>query len=390
MKNITVIGLGYVGLSLAILLARKHKVRALEIVPAKVDAINARKAPVADSMAQQILDDETLNLTATSDPDEALTGADVVFVATPTNFDEKSKSFDISSVESAVATAREKAPEASVVIKSTLPVNYPADVRARMGTDHVIFSPEFLREGRAIEDNLRPSRIVVGDRGPRGEAVAALLRDCAEDGWEGEVLLTGPTEAAAIKLFANTYLAMRVAFFNELDSFALEHALSTSDIIGGVCGDPRIGGGYNNPSFGYGGYCLPKDTKQMQASFDGVPQKLMDAIVQSNAKRKEVVASAILAREPRTVGIYRLVMKHGSDNFRSSSIQGVMARLKKEGVHMVIYEPVLEDKAFKGARVEHDLETFKKEADVIVANRWDEDILDVADKVFSRDIFRID
>ncbi|MEP1536083.1 MAG: nucleotide sugar dehydrogenase [Paracoccaceae bacterium] len=390
MKNITVVGLGYVGLSLAILLARHHHVRVLDIVPDKVDAINQRRSPVADSKAQMLLDQDVLDLVATTDPMAALSGADVVFIATPTNFDEQSKTFDISSVQSSVNQALKYAPDASIVIKSTVPVDYPQAIQDQIGSDQVIFSPEFLREGRAIEDNQNPSRIVVGDKGPRGAEVAELLRSCAQDGWSGDVLLTGPTEAAAVKLFANTYLAMRVAFFNELDSFALEHGLDTRDIIDGVCQDPRIGNGYNNPSFGYGGYCLPKDTKQMQASFDGVPQKLMDATVQANAKRKAVIANAIIERGPKTVGIYRLVMKHGSDNFRSSSIQGVMARLRKAGIEMIVFEPVLQEATFKGARVERDLEVFKSSADVIVANRWDDSISDVEDKVFSRDIYRTD
>ncbi len=390
MQKITVIGLGYVGLSLAVLLARRHAVRVLDILPEKVEAINARRSPVADSMAQQILSDETLSLHATLDAEEALAGAEVVFVATPTNYDEKTNNFDISSVESAVDMARSHAPQATIVVKSTIPVSWPQEIRDRLGDDSVVFSPEFLREGRAIEDNLRPSRIVVGDRGNRGAAVAALLSDCMEPGWEAPVTQTGPTEAAAIKLFANTYLAMRVAFFNELDSFALQHGLETRDIVDGVCQDPRIGTGYNNPSFGYGGYCLPKDTKQMRASYDGIPQKLMDAIVLSNAKRKDVIADQVLARGPRVVGIYRLVMKQGSDNFRSSSIQGVMSRLKARGVELLIFEPVLEQDLFKGIRVEHDLTAFKRASDVIVANRWDDDILDVADKVFSRDLFRAD
>jgi UDPglucose 6-dehydrogenase len=390
MQNITVIGLGYVGLSLAILLARKHNVRVLDILPEKVEALNTRASPVADSMAQTILSDEELHLTGTTDPAEALEGAEVVFVATPTNYDEKTNNFDITSVEAAVAQARALAPEATIVVKSTIPVSWPQEIRDRLGDDSVVFSPEFLREGRAIEDNLRPSRIVVGDRGNRGAAVAALLEGCMEQGHTAPVMLTGPTEAAAIKLFANTYLAMRVAFFNELDSFALQHGLETRDIVDGVSQDPRIGPGYNNPSFGYGGYCLPKDTKQMRASYDGIPQKLMDAIVLSNAKRKEVIADAVLARSPRVVGIYRLVMKAGSDNFRSSSIQGVMSRLKFKGVELIVYEPVLTQGQFKGARVVNDLQAFKSEADVIVANRWDDDILDVADKVFSRDLFRSD
>ena len=390
MQKITVIGLGYVGLSMAVLLSRKHEVRVLDVVDEKIEAINARKAPVADSMAQKILDEETLNLTGTMDAEQALTGADTVFIATPTNYDERTNYFDISSVEATLALAREHAPEATIVVKSTIPVSWPQEIRDRLGDDTVVFSPEFLREGKAIEDNLYPSRIIVGDRGNRGAAVADLLKGCMAEGHEAPVMQTGPTEAAAIKLFANTYLAMRVAFFNELDSFALQYGLETRDIVDGVSQDPRIGPGYNNPSFGYGGYCLPKDSKQMRASYDGIPQKLMDAIVLSNAKRKDVIAEGVLARNPKVVGIYRLVMKAGSDNFRSSSIQGVMSRLKFKGVELIVYEPVLEQGQFKGARVENDLEAFKRDADVIVANRWDDDIMDVEDKVFSRDLFRSD
>ena len=390
MQKITVIGLGYVGLSMAVLLARKNEVRVLDVVEDKIAQINARTSPVADSMAQKLLDEDDLNLMGTTDPKTALTGAETVFIATPTNYDEKTNNFDIASVETTVALARDIAPNATIVVKSTIPVEWPQAIRDRLGDDSVIFSPEFLREGKAIEDNLFPSRIIVGDRGNRGAAVAALLEGCMAEGHEASVMLTGPTEAAAIKLFANTYLAMRVAFFNELDSFALQHALETRDIVEGVSQDPRIGPGYNNPSFGYGGYCLPKDTKQMRASYDGVQQKLMDAIVLSNAKRKDVIADAILARAPKVVGIYRLVMKAGSDNFRSSSIQGVMNRLKFKGVEIIVYEPVLDQGQFKGARVVNDLAAFKAQADVIVANRWDDDIMDVEAKVFSRDLFRSD
>ena len=391
MQKITVIGLGYVGLSMALLLARKHAVRVLDIVPEKIAALNARRSPVADSMAQKLLDEETLTLTGGTDAETALSGAEVVFIATPTNYDERTNYFDISSVEATVALAREHAPEATIVVKSTIPVDWPQAIRERLGDDSVVFSPEFLREGKAIEDNLYPSRIIVGDRGPRGAQVAALLEGCMAEGHEAPVMQTGPTEAAAIKLFANTYLAMRVAFFNELDSFALQHGLETRDIVDGVSQDTRIGPGYNNPSFGYGGYCLPKDSKQMRASYDGIPQKLMDAIVLSNSKRKDVIADAILARKPKVVGLYRLVMKAGSDNFRSSSIQGVMNRLKFKGVEIIIFEPVLAGQGqFKGARVVSDLAAFKAEADVIVANRWDDDILDVEAKVFSRDLFRSD
>jgi len=390
MQKITVIGLGYVGLSMAVLLARKNEVRVLDVVEDKIAQINARTSPVADSMAQKLLDEDDLNLMGTTDPKTALSGAETVFIATPTNYDEKTNNFDIASVETTVALARDIAPNATIVVKSTIPVEWPQAIRDRLGDDSVIFSPEFLREGKAIEDNLFPSRIIVGDRGNRGAAVAALLEGCMAEGHEASVMLTGPTEAAAIKLFANTYLAMRVAFFNELDSFALQHALETRDIVEGVSQDPRIGPGYNNPSFGYGGYCLPKDTKQMRASYDGVQQKLMDAIVLSNAKRKDVIAQAILARAPKVIGIYRLVMKAGSDNFRSSSIQGVMNRLKFKGVEIIVYEPVLDQGQFKGARVVNDLAAFKAQADVIVANRWDDDIMDVEAKVFSRDLFRSD
>ncbi len=390
MQKITIIGLGYVGLSMALLLARKHEVRVLDVVPAKIEAINARRSPVADTMAQKMLDEDSLNLTATTDAEAALEGAEVVFIATPTNYDERTNYFDISSVEATLAQAREIAPEATIVVKSTIPVTWPQEIRDRLGDDTVVFSPEFLREGQAIEDNLRPSRIVVGDRGKRGTQVLDLLKGCMAEGHEAPTMQTGPTEAAAIKLFANTYLAMRVAFFNELDSYAMQHGLETRDIVDGVSQDPRIGPGYNNPSFGYGGYCLPKDTKQMRATYDGIPQKLMDAIVLSNAKRKDVIADGILAHHPKVVGIYRLVMKAGSDNFRSSSIQGVMSRLKFKGVELIVYEPVLDQEQFKGARVVNDLAAFKAQADVIVANRWDDDIMDVEAKVFSRDLFRSD
>lgn len=387
MPKITIIGLGYVGLSMAILLARKNEVRVLDISSDKVELINARKSPVADSMAQELLDKETLSLTATLDAQEALEGAEVVFIATPTNYDERTNYFDISSVEATLALAREHAPEATVVVKSTIPVSWPQEIRDRLEDDTVVFSPEFLREGRAIEDNLKPSRIVVGDRGARGAAVAKLLEGCMEKGHKAPVMLTGPTEAAAIKLFANTYLAMRVAFFNELDSFALQHGLETRDIVEGVSQDPRIGPGYNNPSFGYGGYCLPKDTKQMLANFSDVPQNLMRAVVQANKTRKEFIAQHVVSMNPGTVGIHRLVMKAGSDNFRQSSVQVVIRELRDAGIRVVIYEPLLDRKKFMNCEVVNDLSAFKAACDVIVANRASDDLSDVADKVFTRDIF---
>ena len=387
--KISVIGLGYVGLAMALLLARRHSVRVLDIDPDKVTAISARKAPIQDDEASRILAGEQLDLTATLDPEEALSGADVVIIATPTNYDPQQNYFDTSSVDDSIERALRLSPDATIVVKSTIPVGYTQRIREEFETDRVIFSPEFLREGRAIYDNLYPSRIIVGDRTARGENIADLLKSAAAID-DCPVLLTDSTEAEAIKLFANTYLAMRVSFFNELDSFAMVKGLNPEHIVKGVCLDPRIRDGYNNPSFGYGGYCLPKDTKQMLANYADIPQSLINAIVDANGTRKDVIADAILARKPGKVGIYRLVMKQGSDNFRSSSIQGVMKRIKAKGIEVIVYEPALKEDSFFGSRVERDLDRFKAEVDLIVSNRWTEQIRDVADKVFTRDLFMND
>ncbi|WP_394700945.1 nucleotide sugar dehydrogenase [uncultured Cohaesibacter sp.] len=389
MMKISVIGLGYVGLAMALLLARRHSVRVLDVDPEKVAAISARKAPIQDDEATRILDEEQLDLTATLNPEDALSGADVVIIATPTNYDPQQNYFDTSSVDESIERALRLSPEATIVIKSTIPVGYTQRMREKFDTDRVIFSPEFLREGRAIYDNLYPSRIIVGDRTARGEKIADMLKSAAAID-DCPVLLTDSTEAEAIKLFANTYLAMRVSFFNELDSFAMLKGLNPEHIVKGVCLDPRIRDGYNNPSFGYGGYCLPKDTKQMLANYAHIPQSLINAIVDANGTRKDVIADAILARSPRKVGIYRLVMKQGSDNFRSSSIQGVMKRIKAKGIEVIVYEPALKEDSFFGSRVERDLDRFKAEVDLIVSNRWTEQIRDVAEKVFTRDLFMND